>query len=574
MNQNRAINSLWQYIGPYKAQVLGAFAAIIIVSLCILAIGKELEYLIDQGFVGADPKILGKSLMMLSAIATVLVLSMFGRFWCVKYLGEKTIADIRLAAYRHIIGLSPGFFENLHSSHIISRFTADAAVLQGIISTSLPIAIRNFLLLFGGIFMLITISVKLFFYTLCIMPIAIAIIALLGKKIKKLSKATQSKVADVSEKISETVTGISTIQAFTQEKKERDKLQNAVNEALKAAIKMEITRALLVSLAVAVTLNGIVFVLWIGGRDILSGLATKGQLSSFIFYAVIASTSAGSLIEKISTIYQAIGATERLLGLLLYKNDITEPSSALSLPSKKTIKIENVRFHYNSCAPILDNFSLEINPGETVALVGPSGAGKTTLIKLLLRFYDPQQGSIMLGDTDIRFASLKEVRNAYALVAQDSMIFSASILDNIRYGKPEATYAEIEAAAEAAALHFIEELPKKFETYIGERGLKLSGGQKQRIAIARAILTKPEILLLDEATSSLDAANEQLVQKAIAKLMNGRITIIISHRLTTIKQADRIVVMSNGRVESVGKHNSLILQSTTYAKLAKLQFEI
>ena len=574
MNQSKTINSLWQYIAPYKMQVIYSFLAIMVVSISILAIGKELENLIDQGFIQANQKILANSLIKLSGITIILVIAMFMRFLCVKYLGEKIIADIRINAYAHIINLSPKFFEKHHSSKIISRFTNDAAVLQNIISTTLPIAIRNFILLCGGIIILLLISVKLFLYTLSIIPIAITIIVLFGKKIKKISKVTQGKIADVSERISETIIGISTIQVFNQEKKEQEKFVKAVNLALKTALKTEMMRTLLFSLTVAVTLNGIIFVLWIGGQEILSGMATKGQLSSFVFYAVIITSAGGSLIEKVSAIYQAIGAAERLLGLMMYKNDIVNYTPIASLPSKKNITIKNITFFYHPKELILEDFSLEINQGETIALVGPSGTGKTTLIKLLLRFYDPQQGNIMLDNKDIRFISVKKLRSAYALVAQDSMIFSATVKDNISYSKPNANYKEIEnAAAAAAALEFIEELPEKFETYIGENGIRLSTGQKQRIVIARAILKAPEILLLDEATSCLDAENENFVQQSISSLMHQSTKIIISHRLATIKNADRIVVINNGKIEAIGNHKNLILESTTYAKLNKLQFK-
>lgn len=565
------------YLYPHKKTIIGVLIALLFTSSSVLGLGKGIQYLIDEGFSGNNPHLLDKALLVLLGVTLLLAAATYTRASLINILCEKVVAALRLDVYNHIIRVSPSFFEVTKTSDVLSRLTTDTTLLNGIISTVLSIALRNSIMLIGGMGMLIITSPKLTAYVLVIVPMVLIPIIIMGRRVRRLSRLAQDKIVGISAHIEESLNGIKTVQAYTREEEEYKIFSMRVQDALDMAVTRVRVRALLVAIVISTVFVSVACVLWIGGHDVLAGKMTAGSLSSFIFYAILVASSLGALSEVAGDLQRAAGATERLFELLSVQSDITDPEKPqhLAEPVQGNIVFDNVSFAYPARlhAPSLVDFSLTVKSGETIALVGPSGAGKSTLLQLLLRFYDPQQGSITLDNITISALSLEELRSQFGLVAQEPVIFSGSAFDNIRYGRTEASEEEvIQAAKSAEAWEFLAKLPEGIHSFLGERGVRLSGGQRQRIAIARAILKDPKILLLDEATSNLDVENEQLVQKALETLMGNRTTLVIAHRLATVLKADKIVVINEGKIEAIGTHTELLQQNGLYARLAKLQF--
>ena len=573
----KSLGLMKRYLAPYRIGLVGVIIALIFTSSSVLGLGRGIQYLIDKGFSGNNPALLDKALIVLLGVTALLAVATYTRASLINIICEKVVADIRRDVYRHIIRVSPSFFEHTKTSDVLSRLTTDTTLLNGIIASVLSIALRNMLMMFGSLAFLFITSTKLTLYVLFIVPLVLIPILVMGRKVRGLSKLAQDKIVEISAHIEESLGGIKTVQAYTREDVECQQFDYKVDDALTTAVHRVRRRALLVAVVILMVFGAVAIVLWIGGHDVLAHRMTAGQLSSFIFYAIVAASSLGALSEVASDLQRAAGATERLFELLTITSDIRDPIDPQHLPanSRGEIIFTDISFQYPARPDrsALSHFNLHVHPGETIALVGPSGAGKTTLFQLLLRFYDPQAGRITLDGIPIQQLPVSELREQFGLVSQEAVIFSTSALENIRYGKPDATVEEVISAAKAAeAWDFISVLPQGLDTYLGEKGVRLSGGQRQRIAIARAILKNPRILLLDEATSNLDASNELMVQQALETLMENRTTLVIAHRLATIVNADRIIVIDNGMIEAIGTHNDLSAQGGLYAKLAKLQF--
>ena len=575
----RPLRQLLPYLKPYGKVIIGAQVALILAAGTVLAIGSGLRRLVDTGFRGANPEILDQALMLLLGVIFVLACATYGRFYLVSWLGERVIADLRREVFNRVIRLSPAFFEINRTGEILSRVTTDTTLIQVVVGSHASIALRNFLLFFGGTVMMTITSPKLTGLVALVVPLVIGPIMFFGRRVRRLSRASQDRVADVGAYVEETLNAVRTVQAFGHEGIDRKRFGEQVENAFQTAIQRVRARAILTVTVIVLIFTSIVVVLWMGGRDVLAGDITPGELSAFVFYAIVVAGATGALSEVIGDLQRAAGATERLLHLLSIEPQITAPPDPKPLPSpgRGEVAFEDVTFRYpvQKESAALDGFSLAVAPGENIALVGPSGAGKTTVFQLLLRFYDPQSGSIRLDGIDLRDADPAELRNRMGVVPQDPVIFSADAWENIRYGRPDASDDEVRAAAEAAvAVEFLDRMPDGFDTFLGERGVRLSGGQRQRIAIARAILRSPTVLLLDEATSALDSANERLVQRALERLSAGRTTIVIAHRLATVLKADRIIVMDDGRIVASGTHEELIKQGGLYARLAEMQFDL
>jgi len=511
-------------------------------------------------------------------VSVLLAAGTFARFYLVSWVGERVVADIRKAVFDHIIGLSPGFFEITRTGEVVSRLTTDTTLLQVVVGSSVSIALRNLLLIIGGTVMLFVTSTKLTLVVLAVVPFVVAPIIVFGRKVRRLSRLSQDKVADVSAEASEALYGIRTVQAFAHEPYDRRNFGDRTEEAFRTALLRTRWRAVMTGLVILLVFGSISVVFWVGGADVIAGRISPGQLVGFVFYAIALAAALGAVTEVMGDLQRAAGAMERIGELLATKSVVAVPAHPRPLPQPASgaVNFERVTFHYPSRPTIaaLDDFTLSIAPGERVAIVGPSGAGKTTVMQLLLRFYDPDAGTIRFDGADIRDLDPAALRQAIGAVPQDPTIFGASGRDNIRYARPDAGDAEVRAAAEAAhALDFLERLPQGLDTFLGERGVRLSGGQRQRIAIARAILRNPALLLLDEATSALDAESERIVQAALDQVMKDRTTLVIAHRLATVLKADRIVVMDKGRIEAVGTHAELLKQGGLYAHLAALQFD-
>jgi len=571
-----SLRLLWGFLKPYRLLMVGAGVALVVAGSSFLVIPGILRYVIDQGLKARNPEILNHTLILMLLAILGLAAATYARYTMVTWLGERVVADLRRAVYGHILTLSPAFFEVTRSGDILSRLSSDASILQSVIGSSISVALRNCVLLIGGIVMMLTTSWKLTALVLLVIPIVVIPIFTFGRKVKRLSKQNQERIADVSSNTEETIFGIRTVQAFVHEDISRADFNKNIDLALQAALRYIRVRGLLVALVIFVVLASVCVILWIGGHDLLAGKITEGQLTAFIAYSIIAASATGAISEAGGELQRAAGATERIFDLLAVKASVSCPAVPAPLPAPRgELSFQDVTFNYPARPTIaaLDHVSLAIKQGERVAIVGPSGAGKTTLFQLALRFYDPQQGSVLLDGVDIRGADPRAVRSRIALVPQDPIIFSTDAWHNIGYGKPDATPDEIRAAAKAAhADEFLSALPQGYETYLGEKGVRLSGGQKQRIVIARAILRNAPLLLLDEATSALDAESERLIQEALDKLMQQRTTLIIAHRLATVVNADRILVLDEGRVIATGTHPELIKQGGLYARLASLQF--
>ena len=579
------LRHILRFVLPYRWQMLGALVSLTVAAGTVLAMGAGLRRLVDGGFAEGNPALLDQSLFALLGVIIVLACATYGRFFLVTWLGERVVADIRKAVFGHVIDLDPGYFETTRTGEVLTRITTDTTLLQTVIGSSVSLALRNTLLLIGGLIMLAITSPKLTGLVVLAVPFVIAPIVLIGRKVRKLSRESQDRVADVGAGVEESLNAVRTIQAFVQENAERARFGSRVEDAFGTALKRVRARAMLTMIVIVMVFGSVGLVLWIGGHDVLAGRISGGELSAFVFYAVVVAGAAGAVSEVIGDLQRAAGASERLMELLNTKAAIAAPANPVALPVRdkkgggggSAIAFEGVTFRYPSRPDraALADFDLTIAPGETIALVGPSGAGKTTFFQLLLRFYDPQAGRILFDGVDMTQADPQAVRARMGLVAQDPVIFGADAWTNIRYGRPEATDAEVLAAAEAAAAReFLEQLPNGLNSFLGEKGVRLSGGQRQRVAIARAILRDPALLLLDEATSALDAESEQLVQQALERLMVGRTTIVIAHRLATVLKADRIVVMEDGRVVAQGKHAQLMAEGGLYARLARLQFDL
>ena len=573
----RPLRRLLPFLRPYGWQIAGAMLSLTVAASTMLAFGQGLRLLIDKGFAGSDPAMLDRMLLVLLLVTVLLGGAAFGRFFLVSFVGERVVADLRRAAYAHVLRLSPAYFEHTRTGDILSVLTTDTTLLQVVIGSSVSIALRNGLVLIGGSVMLLITSAKLTGLVFLSLPLVVLPILVLGRWERRLSRLSQERVGDVGSHLEETMSAIRTVQAFCHEAIDRQRFTERVEDAFTTAMGRVRVRSVTAMTVIVLVFGAVGIVLWIGGHDVVAGRITAGELSAFIIYAALVAGASGSISEVYGDLQRAAGATERLFELLTTEPAIVPPAQpvALPVPPAGTVSFEAVRFHYPARPdhPALDGFSLAVAPGETVALVGPSGAGKTTVFQLLLRFYDPQEGAIRLDGVDVRAADPGAVRGRLGLVSQDPVIFSGNAWENIRYGRPEAGDAEVRAAAEAAhALAFLEKLPQGLDTYLGEKGVRLSGGQRQRIAIARAILRNPPVLLLDEATSALDAESERAVQDALEVLKKGRTTLIIAHRLATVMNADRIVVMEHGRVEASGRHADLIREDGLYARLAALQF--
>jgi len=570
------LRGLLPFLRPYRLTILGVAVALLTAAGFTLVLPLALRRVID-GFSVENAGLIDQYFTALMGVAAALAVATALRFYLVTRLGERMIADLRKAVFDHVSGMSPAFYEKLMTAEVLTRLTSDTAVIQSTVGSTASIALRNVLILVGGVVLLLVTSPKLTALTLLIVPAIIFPILILGRRVRRLSRRAQDLVADSASHAGEMLQAAQTVQAMTYEPVARAEFAERVEGAYRAHHARIAARSALTAIVIFFAFAGVVGVIWAGARDVLSGELTEGQMAQFVLYAVFTAGAVGALSEVWGELQRAAGATERLVELLNMENPIREPDAPLAPaePARGEIVFDRVSFAYASRpeVPTLTDVSFRVSPGETVALVGPSGAGKTTVLQLLQRFYDPVEGEIRLDGVPIHRLRSHDLRAHLALVPQEPVIFADTARSNILFGRPDASEAEIEAAARAAAAHdFITAMPDGYDTWLGERGVLLSGGQKQRIAIARAILRDAPVLLLDEATSALDAESERAVQAAVERLSRDRTTLVIAHRLATVKRADRIIVMEGGRIVATGTHDALVAEGGLYARLARLQF--
>ena len=567
----------WPYFKPFSRQIAGAVLALMLVAGALLVMGRGLAYLVDEGLSKQDPELLNRAVIATALIALCLAIGSYLRTTLVNQVGEQVLARIRSALFAHVLGLSPGWFESARTGDILARITTDTAIVQTVMTSTISMAVRNLILLVGGLVMLVLSSPKMSLVVLIVVPLVVAPMIGLGRRLRRASRLAQDRLADVAVQAEESVSAMRTVQAFARQGFVRAKFDGSVDDSLQAALSRVRLRGLMSGIVIFMVFGGISAILWVGGQDLLAGNISAGDLSSFVFYAFLVAASTGFLSDLASELQRAAGAADRIAAMLQADETLPQPAVPRRIDPACDIAcaFEDVDFAYPAAAsrPAVSQIRFTVARGERVALVGPSGAGKSTLFHLLLRFYDPDQGRVIVGGQDLRETALNDLRGHIGIVSQDPALFSTTIRENILFGRPDAGETEMVAAAQQAEAHgFITELEGGYDTLVGEKGVRLSGGQRQRLAIARTILRDPGLLLLDEATSALDARSEAAVQAALDNLSRNRTTLVIAHRLATVVRADRILLIDNGQITATGTHEELIVDSPLYRHLADLQF--